>query len=448
MGKNEFLTPKAIANRIKAKGLQKLRWYCQMCQKQCRDENGFKCHCMSEGHQRQMQVFGQAPERVVDGYTEEFERTFVEHVRRSHRFSRVAATVLYNEYIADRHHVHMNATNWATLTDFVKHLGRTGVAKVEETPKGWFLTLIDREPETLLREGLARKRERGELAGAERAERELQEQIERAAKEARIDESAAADAEPVGTELQRPADGAGDKVAFALRPEERPAAAATSAAPATSRGTSTSSVRRPSIFEEEEAQATGNGGGAAEVANGGGSRGVMREDGRGNGSTARRADGGSANGGNAGTGGGVAAELMREAEAAKERAGRRDYWLSVGLVVKVMSAALREAGYYKQKGVVTGVVGRYVGEVRIVGSGDVLRVDQAELETVLPPPGGPVRIVNGAHRGHLGRLLGVDTAAFAASVRLERGPYDGKVLPAVDYEDVCKVDSAFIDQKT
>lgn len=40
MGKEKggFLTPKAIANRIKAKGLQKLKWYCQMCQKQCRDE--------------------------------------------------------------------------------------------------------------------------------------------------------------------------------------------------------------------------------------------------------------------------------------------------------------------------------------------------------------------------------------------------------------------------
>ena len=40
MGKEKggFLTPKAIANRIKSKGLQKLRWYCQMCQKQCRDE--------------------------------------------------------------------------------------------------------------------------------------------------------------------------------------------------------------------------------------------------------------------------------------------------------------------------------------------------------------------------------------------------------------------------
>ena len=38
MGKADFLSPKAIGNRIKSKGLQKLRWYCQMCQKQCRDE--------------------------------------------------------------------------------------------------------------------------------------------------------------------------------------------------------------------------------------------------------------------------------------------------------------------------------------------------------------------------------------------------------------------------
>lgn len=43
MGKNGgFLTPKAISNRIKAKGLQKLRWYCQACQKQCRDEVIYK----------------------------------------------------------------------------------------------------------------------------------------------------------------------------------------------------------------------------------------------------------------------------------------------------------------------------------------------------------------------------------------------------------------------
>ncbi|GLJ55068.1 hypothetical protein SUGI_1182030 [Cryptomeria japonica] len=173
MGKNDFLTPKAIANRIKAKGLQKLRWYCQMCQKQCRDENGFKCHCMSEGHQRQMHVFGQNPVRFVDGYSQEFEASFVEHVNRSHRFSRVAATVVCNEYIADRHHVHMNSTQWATLTDFVKYLGRTGKCKVDETPKGWFITYIDRESETLLKEKLKNKRVRADLAEEERHEREF-----------------------------------------------------------------------------------------------------------------------------------------------------------------------------------------------------------------------------------------------------------------------------------
>jgi DNA/RNA-binding protein KIN17 len=47
---------KVIGNKIKAKGLQKLRWYCQMCAKQCRDENGFKCHVTSESHLRQVRA--------------------------------------------------------------------------------------------------------------------------------------------------------------------------------------------------------------------------------------------------------------------------------------------------------------------------------------------------------------------------------------------------------
>jgi DNA/RNA-binding protein KIN17 len=32
MGKAEVGTPKWIGNKMKSKGLQKLRWYCQMCQ--------------------------------------------------------------------------------------------------------------------------------------------------------------------------------------------------------------------------------------------------------------------------------------------------------------------------------------------------------------------------------------------------------------------------------
>ncbi|KAK8986878.1 hypothetical protein V6N11_055199 [Hibiscus sabdariffa] len=180
MGKNDFLTPKAIANRIKAKGLQKLRWYCQMCQKQCRDENGFKCHCMSESHQRQMQIFGQNPDRIISGYSEEFERNFLDLMKRSHRFSRVADTVVYNEFINDQHHVHMNSTQWGTLTEFIKYLGRTGKCKVEETPKGWFISYIDRDSEMLLKEKMKNKRIKLDMVEEEKHEREIQKQIEKA----------------------------------------------------------------------------------------------------------------------------------------------------------------------------------------------------------------------------------------------------------------------------
>lgn len=115
-----------ISNRIKSKGLQKLRFFCQMCQKQCRDENGFKCHLNSESHKRQMEIFGQNADRVIAGYSEEFEADFMELMRRSHPRARVAAKNVYNEFIADKYHVHMNSTKWYTLTEFVKYLGKTG----------------------------------------------------------------------------------------------------------------------------------------------------------------------------------------------------------------------------------------------------------------------------------------------------------------------------------
>ncbi len=60
----------------------------------------------------------------------------------THEFHPWAVQVVYNEFIADKHHVHMNSTKWYTLTDFVKHLGREGKCKVDETPKGWYISLI------------------------------------------------------------------------------------------------------------------------------------------------------------------------------------------------------------------------------------------------------------------------------------------------------------------
>ncbi|KAI5085068.1 hypothetical protein GOP47_0001237 [Adiantum capillus-veneris] len=424
MSKNGFLTPKAIANRIKAKGLQKLRWYCQMCQKQCRDENGFKCHCMSESHQRQMQVFGDNPNRFVHGFSEEFEKTFLEHVRRSHRFSRVAATVLYNEYIADRHHVHMNSTQWATLTEFVKHLGRTGKCKVDETEKGWFVTYIDREPETLLRERLKNKRERAEVADEVRHEREIELQIDRAAKSSRPTEALDDQEKKL---LQR--NGEEVKVAFSFasvrsKNEDANVDDASRAAPKVS-----------SVFSGE-----GNAKDGKETSKQTSTD--TRERGHGFADMKDNANSGSGLREAAKAGAAALAQLMEEEEKVKEKVNRKDFWLVEGLVVKVMSKSLAEQGFYKQKGVVRKVIGKYVAEIKMLEGGAILKVDQEELETVIPQIGGLVKIVNGAYRGSTAKLLAIDTAKFTAKVQVEKGIYDGRVLNAVEYEDICKVSTS------
>ena len=153
---------------MKSKGLQRLRWYCQVCEKQCRDENGFKCHAQSEAHLRQMLVVGEHAGSHIANFSTQFQSEFVSLLSRrfnhSHtqtcilvanqyiyRFGtkRVAANRVYQEYISDKQHLHMNATRWVTLTEFVKHLGRSGIARVDETEKGWFVAWIDSSPKAL-----------------------------------------------------------------------------------------------------------------------------------------------------------------------------------------------------------------------------------------------------------------------------------------------------------
>lgn len=75
-------TPKYLANKMKSKGLQRLRWYCQVCEKQCRDENGFKCHAQSEAHLRQMLVVGENAGRHIADFSSQFQHDFVQLLSR------------------------------------------------------------------------------------------------------------------------------------------------------------------------------------------------------------------------------------------------------------------------------------------------------------------------------------------------------------------------------
>ena len=406
MGKRaEKGTPKDIANRAKAKGLQKLKFYCQICEKQCRDANGFKCHCTSEAHLRQMEIFGMNQGKFIGSYSEEFKRAFLNMMATSHRNSRVSANIVYNEYIAHKEHIHMNATRWTTLTEFIKHLGREGICEVDETPKGWFLTYRPEDKEEKMRQAMKAKRKVAEEEEDDRNARLIREQIERA--NAALPEHAKRHAE--ATELDENAKGelklslAGVKriktaeeldrakpLPTALEAFNRASQVASDAAAGLIKA---QAAKKPSALDE-----------------------IFQK--------------------------GVAAK-----EAAKAKpvdappAGKDVPWLQPGIVVKIVSKALQSEGLYKKKGAVRRCLqGGYVAEIDVIDTGTGVQVDQTELETVLPSVGGAVVVLKGEHRGLTGKMDGLETDKYVAVVTLREGPNKGATV-RFDYEDISKLSS-------
>ncbi|KAK9449134.1 domain of Kin17 curved DNA-binding protein-domain-containing protein [Limtongia smithiae] len=186
MPRAEVGTPKYIANKMKAKGLQRLRWYCQVCEKQCRDENGFRCHTQSESHVRQMLLIGENPQRKIAEYTANFVRDFVSLLKSSHGEKPINANRFYQEYIMDRNHVHMNATRFTSLSEFVKYLGEQNMCFVAPDPEkegGMLISYVDSSPEAVKRRQDAARREKADVDDIGREEKVLAQQVKRAQKE-------------------------------------------------------------------------------------------------------------------------------------------------------------------------------------------------------------------------------------------------------------------------
>ncbi|GAB6021500.1 DNA/RNA-binding protein kin17 [Chamberlinius hualienensis] len=387
--KHEPMTPKAIANRIKAKGLQKLRWYCQMCQKQCRDENGFKCHTMSESHQRQLLLFADCPGKYLGSFSGEFQTSFMDLLRRRFGTRRVQANVVYQEYIHDRNHLHMNATKWLTLTGFVQHLGRTGLCKVEQTEKGWFITYIDRDPETLRRQEALATKVKMDKDDEERIADFVAQQVERANEQKQVEEIEY-------TELKR--ENEDEKVVFALP---------VGVAPRKEKKLAASEISNPLMEEEEKPKVR--------------KRESDEKDTKANKKSKRGIE-----------------DLIKEDEERKEAKNRKDYWLQKGIVVKIITKDLGEK-YYKMKGVVEEVVDRFAAKVKLIDSKIVVKLDQVHLETVIPAIGKQVRILNGAYRDESAELVSLNEKKFCCTVKIDCGPLRGRIVEGIKYEDLSKV---------
>lgn len=383
MGKKaEVGTPKYLANKMKAKGLQKLRWYCQMCQKQCRDENGFKCHTTSESHQRQLLLFADNSKRFIDDFSYQFAKGYVEILKRQFGSKRVNANRVYQEYIHDRDHVHMNGTRWVTLTGFVKWLGKTGQATVDETEKGWFITYIDRSPETV-------EKEEKKIKKMKMDKNDEEKQIEFIEKQARLaQEKEGPPPEPVFTELVRDSEEEPLKLELKLKPD------VSKIIPVVDQNI----FKRPSLpsfsdskkFKTEEKKKT------------------------------------------------ALDEIKEQEEINKEKKNRKDYWLTEGIIVKIVTKTLGE-DFYKQKGVIREVIGKYVAVVKLLESGKKVKIDQEQLETVIPALGKLVKVVNGAYRGETAKLLALDEKHFCVDIEIASGVLKDRKVTGVQYEDICKL---------
>jgi len=111
----------------------------------------------------------------------------------------------------------------------------------------------------------------------------------------------------------------------------------------------------------------------------------------------------------------------------------RDYWITPNLIVKIMNQKIGDGQFYGKKAIITKVNDLYVAVVKILDSGIIIKIDQSQLETVIPAIGAQVAIVNGKYRGKNGSLKSVDFDNFKAVVKV-----DGKEIEK-EYEEICKI---------
>ncbi|KAJ3955851.1 hypothetical protein N0V92_007624 [Colletotrichum tropicale] len=139
---------------------------------------------MSESHVRKLMLVGEDPKKFINEYSNQFLRDFLQLLRTGHGEKQVHINHFYQEYIANKEHVHMNATKWPSLTEFAKHLGREGICRVEETEKGLHIAWIDNSPEALKRQEALRRKEAQDRGNEEVEQMMIREQIKRAQKQA------------------------------------------------------------------------------------------------------------------------------------------------------------------------------------------------------------------------------------------------------------------------
>jgi DNA/RNA-binding protein KIN17 len=344
-----------------------------MCEKQCRDENGFRCHINSEGHQRQMLLFAGKSGKFIEDFSKQFMNGFLQILQRRYSTTRVFANQVYQEYISDRNHLHMNATRWATLTEFCYYLSRRGFVKVDETEKGPWLTWIDNSPQELQRRDAIRKMEALKKDQEERDRLIIEEQIK---KNSGVEENPG-ELEALKLDRSKP-------VSLSLPGEFKKSL---------QKSTKPLLVKKASVFEDDEEEHSS----ASKPLNQGPS------------------------------------EMSQQQDSIQDD-NEDEPWIIVGIVVKILSEKLADGAYFEKKGVIINVHDDYVAEIEVVDSGDVIRLDQTFLETVIPKIRGKVLILRKPLRGTEAVLDSIDETQYCATLSVKNSSGEQEIIKGMDFE--------------
>eukprot|EP00795_Rhopilema_esculentum_P002187 gene2185-17778_t len=360
---------------------------------------------------------------------------------------RVHCNIVYQEYIADKLHTHMNSTQWETLTELVKWLGREGHCVVDETPKGWYITYVDRDPEAIKRQESAAKKEKMDMDDDERMAKFLEKQIEKAKeKETEKPKSEFTELQRLNEEEKVSLNFSRATSSVSNESTEKQAIAAAGANPLSDLGKA-----KPQVFPSASSSPSSSSKASrrhlvsfrrgffpmnpylrtlvhfvycAEIS--------------------------------------YLLDCVREQKAKTSKIKRHENWITKlprgevtgdfaiisprsrlaallpGIIVKVITKKLGEK-YYKKKGEITAVKDKFVAVVEMLDSGDKLKLDQAHIETVIPQPGRLLRILNGVYRGETATMMSLDERRFSITARIESGKDKGKSIDGFSYEDVCKL---------
>ncbi|MES1904817.1 MAG: hypothetical protein MHPSP_001099 [Paramarteilia canceri] len=390
MGRNaERGTSKYLAIRMKSKGLQKLKYFCQMCQKQCRDENGFKCHMMSESHNRQMQIISDNPHYYIEKFSKynqlilrEFKSGYLHALKTAHSSKVVSANKVYQEYISDRMHMHMNATKWETLTDFCNHLAENGLITIEgkDDRNGILIKYIDQNIDEISEREIKKQKKRHDLVDKESNIQMMNRHIEMANKKLEQAAENSDDQKKLKIHNEPLIDDRGT-FKISLKQEEL------------SEKSINSSKNKKSIFQSSE-------------------------------KTLKKKN----NNKNSDNSLSIDVPLP---------------WIQPGIVIKLIGESLGSE-MIGSKFIIRKILSKndYVAlcaPIEDANQQSLFKIHENELETVIPALGSKVLILSGIYRGIIGKLLSISVENFCCSVQLMEGLHINKVVHKLDYENISKL---------